>query len=373
MTSNVKAIRLANPVTWWGDATQVGYGTVQPGETPTEAAQYIGVYDIETQRKQLGYITQNGQFKAVNDYRLVHTGVPWTDDGVQEISRTVGNYVPLQNSTLFDMTSRLAEYLQLEGVGMLGQDGEITFVQYQMGQFDVGGNPNERHDQWLLFGDDKAGGGFNTGQVTTRVVCQNTWRMALRDIEPLLHTNDLAYYLEYAVKAYYTAQQEALEKQTMLNAMFTRKLGTGEFNTGLQKVIPAVQPGRNLRNLQKLLGFDLATYIDNPDTVEFDAPETAAIVAGEVKRFVMDCDRVEDRRNAIADAFFTFNAERPYAADTAFAFFNAVTYVSNHGDQLRKPNGRPLFHADNSGASLMWRERADLNNRAWAYATGLLT
>lgn len=372
MSADVKAIRLLDRNTWWGDAAVIGNGTIQIGESVVDAAKAIGIYEVDTVRKELGYMTANGKFKPVGDYRLILENTPWLPEGeIQEISRTVSNYEPLQNRTFFDMVDQLTSYLQLEGIGMLGKSGEFTFVQFKLGEFAVGGHDNELLNEWLVFDDDKFGNGFRTGKVDTRIVCANTRRRAIRDLEPLPHTNDMGVYLRYIVEAYHATLEQQKQEHAMMNALFAHKLDKGDVNRGIKAVLPNVTKPRNLSNLEKIIGFDSATVVGK-ETVVTDDEEIQVLVDKEVTRYQTDLARNEERRSAIADAFFRFNDEYSYAANTAWAFFNAVTYVSTHGDEIKKSNGKKLFHKDSSGLSMLNGERARLNERAWDYVTGLL-
>lgn len=373
MAANVKAIRLHNPdEVWWGsndDVIEHGNGTIVVGETPSDAAKSIGIYNVSTVRKPLGYLS-NGEFIGTGGYQLAHENVPWQSTP-QLLNRSVTNYKPLQNRTLFDMTDKLAEYLQLEGVGMLGYSGEITFVQFRLHTYDVGGNPNEQHNAWLLFGDDKLKGGAIGHEASTRVVCQNTWARSIHNIEPLPHSDDLQLYLQYIVNFYHIAAKQAAETETILNQLFTHKLSKGDLNKGLKHIIPDVKPGRNLRTLAALTHTDLAALVETPEPVTDDL-ELQATIDREVERYSNDLTRVEDRRSAIADAFFSFNDQSPYAADTAYAFFNAITDVTSHGETLTKVStGRPLFHNDN-GVGQVYGERAKIAERGWKYVTSLV-
>ena len=368
MSADIRAIRLHNPKqVWWGNpetVTEISKGVIQVGERPSEAAKTIGIYDVVTTRKELGYMVGDN-FVAVGDYRLVHTNVPWQTTP-QEISRTVKNYTPLQNHMFFDMVDQVADYLQLEGIGMLGKEGEFTFVQFKMGEYDIGGNPNETHLEWLIFDDNKSGNGFTTGQVDTRVVCTNTRRLAIRDLEPLPHTDDLGVYLRYITQAYLTALEQNYQRRATLDRLFTSKLP--DVNKAIRAIFPTQTPGRNLRNLSKIVGFDIDTLVAK-DTIVTDDVEIQNLVDKEITRYRNDITRNEDRRSALADAFFAFNDAYPYAANTSYAMWNATTFVTSHGEDLTKANGKQLFYNDPSGLSLMYGERARINDRAWYYLT----
>ncbi|MCA9329461.1 DUF932 domain-containing protein [Candidatus Saccharibacteria bacterium] len=367
MTSNIWALRLHEPAyVWWGNpetVQEIGNGRVGVGETATEAAKAINIYDIETRRLPLGY-TDGNTFKPVGGYRLVNHNVPWRNDGVMALPKSVKTYVPLQNKTFFDMADAF-DFLQLEGVGMVGNNAETTFVQFRLPSYTIGGHPNEQHRAWFFVSDTKSDkGGLVIGQVSTRVVCENTFFMATADIEPLQHTDSLPVYLEFILSAYERTLAQAVVEQAQLNYMFTRKLNSTEIEAALKHIIPTPIPGRNLRTIATILSVSTDDLLTR--NVPLDDPKMHKLVEQEQNRYVADIERAADRRNALREGLAEFNDTHPYTANTAYALHNSVTNMVTHGENLKKANGRQLFYADN-GVGQIFGERNLIRQRSWEW------
>lgn len=154
-----------------GVVTQEGVGAV-------EALSILGGgYSFE---KRPVTVFLNGKETVVNDsYAIVRSATP--DDNQERIFNYVtGRYNIIQPLTVCEMFDDFVEE-DVETLGMLGI-GEKLFLTWQLPEISVNGNDKIQPYGFIAVGyDGKYGITLNV--VQTRVVCQNTWNVAVREAE----------------------------------------------------------------------------------------------------------------------------------------------------------------------------------------------
>lgn len=358
MSAYLQRLRLRSEG-WHGRAYELGNGFIEDGETPTTAMSICGMLDVKVERYPLGLLDPDTKeiLYQTGSYRMVVKGL----DETYVIPRNVKRYEPLQNDDLAKLTDPISEYAQLEGVLQLGQYGEISVVQFRLEPFEVGGNPNEIHETYLMFGDDKNGGGLSVDNVKTRVVCANTFKLAVREVTPIPHSKDTELYVRFAVQNFLAAQKQAEYERQMLNRMFTTPIN--DINNKLDKLF-GVNKGKNLRNLERIGKFKAEDLFDKNLQVS-DDEEIQKLVEKEIGRYQNQLERQNILKEAVADNYVRFNDSHSYAAETAYAFFNAVTELNTHGGY--KKDGRPIFYGDDvsNHISNLFGDRAKVTQDAW--------
>lgn len=342
MTANVKAIRVDGK-TWHGREPEFSDGYIQVGERPSEAMGMIGTLDMVTQKTPT-MIEINGVQTPTGDFKLVQTNVPWNDEGYEILNRTVNNYHPIQNRQLGEIFDPLSDTYQLATVGNIGVRGQISFIEFKDGEFTIGGNDNELHKPYLLIGDNKESKGTYVGYVTTRVVCENTWTMAIGGIKPIPHSHDSVQILDYIAHIQYQVVQHRAEEIAMLNKMFNTPLRSGDMNDIAKKVFPEVRKSNKLQLFES--------------SEQYRTQAIVPIMEKEVGLFEKSVQRIEKRRIGLVEELFKFNDEHSHAANTAYAALNAVTGYVNHSNDF---NGQ----GTDVVANLMFGNRTQYQQDGW--------
>lgn len=250
------------------------------------------------------------------------------DHGVKQ------RYEPRQFDDLIDIFGPLNDELglPLEMIGVL-KGRKIVFMKFQTGIYEIGGREEETHHQYFFFGARRDGLGSDFGGTTSlRLVCMNQFAaMAAKSVLKIPHYHgsikEVQFrkaIVEYAVKR----QRQEIEA---LNALFNRKINKEEFADIVDAAFPAPKLTRYHRLQEEAAMVDLdllnAEQVEAVDHVMAKAKEADA-------NYNWRQQRTMDIRTAVGEAYGEFNDTYPYAAETAYAGFNAVTYVisNNPGD-----------------------------------------
>lgn len=137
---------------------------------------YGRMIPVEFEQRPFG-ITLNGTFKETGK----HYGIIRSEGGKEKvIGETKGRYnltQPVQYATIFD------EYVgkAVETMGFLGTHGQKMFITWNLPNIDVHGDKVEMYGFLAVGFDGKFGEKlYETG---VRVVCNNTWNMAVSDAQ----------------------------------------------------------------------------------------------------------------------------------------------------------------------------------------------
>jgi len=340
MTANVKAIRVDGK-TWHGREPEFSNGYIQDGERPSEAMDLIGTLGIVT-AKIPTTMEINGFQVPTGDFKLVQTNVPWNDEGYEVLNRSVNHYHPIQNQELASIFDCLSDTYRLATVGNIGVRGQISFIEFKDGEYTIGGDDNELHKPYFLIGDNKEAKGTYFGYVTTRVVCENTWTMAIGGIKPIPHSHDSVQVLDYIAQIQYQVAKHRQQEIEMLNKMFKTPMKKGDMNMVAAKVFPSPKKSGRLELFEQ--------------TEKYQTDSVKPLVEKERSLFEKSQERVEKRRRELVEEFFTFSEEN--GSNSVYGAFNAVTGYVNHSKSF---NGQGVDVVSN----LMFGNRAGYQTDGW--------
>jgi len=340
---------------WHGKELEIDGGIFTGAISIYEQAKKVGmVYKVH--KLPVAVNLPDGTQKAVGSrFMLMREPTDWDRDWRH--LRTVANrYTPVQNEELIKLVESLNKDWPLETMGVV-KDGQIVFFELALDPYDVGGNANETIAPFYLLGNDHTQGSAFQGLTGVRVVCFNTWQMATGGdtILRIPHNSDVQLELDFRVALINFAIKARKNQQQALNKMFSRKLQKGELNGVVEKVFPYPLEGRATKMLVDVPIDAVGEVFDN---VRDKATKEYAI-------YQSNRQLADNRRGAVAEAYVQFGDEQPYAGDTAYALFNAITQVTNHSN---------LFTGDaaKNQVSLYFGQKKQMNNVAWTECARLV-
>jgi hypothetical protein len=303
-------------------------------EDDTSAVNALGLLTPYFFEKRPVTIFMNNELVEVGDYAIVRSPVP-DDPKERNFGYATKHYTivqPLEICEIFDENVKQP----VETLGMLGK-GEKLFLTWKMPEFDVKGDQVDLYGFVACGYDAKFGVSLNV--VTTRVVCQNTWSIAVSEAE---HTQvegrgriwigrhnsgnikrDLGIWMEHV-------QEQAQGKAEVTKALFNQ---FAEFPMEDKDVV---------YNL--LFGI----YPD-PKKLPVDYP---AKLAGE-KQATID-ELTEKAKKDRESVFNLFDGQDTAIDATAWGLFNSCTEFENWGRSTKK----------DASASIMIGNRANTMTRA---------
>lgn len=250
------------------------------------------------------------------------------DHGVKQ------RYEPRQFDDLIDIFGPLNDELglPLEMIGVL-KGRKVVFLKFQTGIYEIGGMEQETHHQYFFFGARRDGLGSDFGGTTsTRLVCMNQFAgMAAKAVLKIPHYHGSLDEVKFrkALVEYTVRRQQ--EEIAVLNAMFKRNIEKEEFADIVDAAFPAPKKTRYHKLQAEAERVDL-------DLLNSEQQTAVANVLDRAEKAEANYDwrqqRTQEIRTAVGQAYKEFNDNYPYAANTAYAGFNAVTYVisNNPGD-----------------------------------------
>jgi Domain of unknown function (DUF932) len=281
-----------------------------------EALGIIGSYWIE---KRPVTITMNGAPVEVGDYALVRSAVP-DDPKELNFGYCTKNYNIVQPDSitrLFDDNVKQP----VETLGMLGK-GEKIFLTWKLPLIGVNGDNVQTFGFVACGYDGKYGASLSI--VTTRVVCENTWRAAIQESEANKSQDgsrgrvfagkhnsanverDLGIWMEHT-------QERALAKTSEMETKFT------------------AMDNIKIEDAGVLAGLLFQIYPD-PKPLPEDYPDK---LRGEKQAKIDEqAEDAECNRNAIEALF---NGQGTAINATGWGLFNAVTEFNNYGGMVKKP------------------------------------
>lgn len=306
--------------TLWHGSKNAVYGDLDELIRIDEAMIAAGMYHI-TVDKFPTFIPHGDTWIPTGDYKL---GIvdPDTDKPIQ-FNRTVGNrYEPMQNARLAKLLEGLNKHWPIEGTMMLKR-GEITVVQLKIDEYTPGDCENEKHLAYLVVAIDYTKGGIMWLRTDVRVVCWNTYSMSLNALDKLRIPNsakadDTLAFLTKVQEITVEAQKNHVRQ---MNDLFKREVTPEEAAT----IVDAAFPDAKKSSRMKIAELDAAQQVGGQLADDF-----FKLVDEDTSRFAWAQSRNDKLRAAVGNEMANFNKKHPYAAQTAYGTFQAVTNVMNH-------------------------------------------
>lgn len=326
---------------------RIGESDIQENVSLVEKASQLGLDRIRIEKLPQPVVWE-GNLHDTGDYKLAYVNVDWRDGGLEIIKRTVNRYEPLQNKTMIDIFNPLSLKYKLNSVGMLGDRGEVFFFEFNLPDFYIG---DDQHGSKFLVADHREGGGFYVGHTSTRFFCTNQFTNQLNGIYPISHSNDTKAVMEFLVMVEEKMISERDLEIATLNKMFKTKVEKGVVNEMVTKIFPEPKKSKKLNLFEE--GMEKYDIELNPEQTEILEKQTYV--------YENAMDRVERRRQFLADEFFRYAGE---VGDSVYALWNAVTDMTSNSDLYRGE--------DNKFYQTVYGERAKTNQLAWNFCKGLI-
>jgi len=316
----------------WHQNENAVYFPIDAVVTPRQAMILAGMYHYTVEKLPLFALVGNQKVALVDDtgepnkFVLAITNQDWQDDPVF-FNRTVGTrYQPMQNARLAELVEGLAAFWPVEGVMML-KNGEITVVQLKLDEYYIGERQEEKHLSYLVVAVDYTQGSIMWLETDVRVVCWNTYSMSLAAIDKLRIPNstNADATLGFLAKVQEKTVEAQLQRVTDLNALFKAPMTTEQFSGIIEAAVPDPKESSRMKIAQL---------------------EVAAGIGGELgKNFfsLVDKDkanvewregRAAQLRTEIGGNLVKFNDNHPYAANTLYAGFQAVTDLFSNSESF---------------------------------------
>lgn len=299
---------------------------------------------------EIGVKLPNGKRFPIGDkFALMREPTVW-DNEWRALRTVAGRYEPLQNERLAGMLESLQEQWPFESVISL-KNGQITVVELKMQPFEVGGRSEELHEGFLVAANDHSEGGLFFGEAITRIVCWNTWQLALSadsasenkptGIVNIPHTAGGIDELAFRVALQERAIEAQRREQEFLEALFNRKVTGEEVNAVIEATLPDTDKGRAMRTVADALPQMGITLDPNDDeryiraAQQVDDPRfVAMLLRAEKERptFGSNFELNEKRRKEIAERYVQASDDHPYMGGTAYALFQGITGFTTHSD-----------------------------------------
>lgn len=251
-------------------------------------------------------------------------------------TRVVRDYEVVNNEFYMQLAKELGEATgwTFEGCGTL-RHNEITFIQLRIQQeYLAGGRQNERHTIRFMYGDDKSQGSGFAGLNYTRIQCMNTFMVAIGEgsILRVSHRDDPHTIWKLLNAQAMEVLEAVTEQNRMLDLFFFRPVSSAEVAAFVENTFPMpVKPRAvyEMEQAQELVGGGLADGVDI----------SGLILRGEraLQRHSSEVALIARRRNELETAYDNYN-RNSYNADSAntlYALFQALTWMTNHGDTYR--------------------------------------
>lgn len=273
--------------------------------------------------------------------------------------RTVGSrYTVIQNMDMARLVNPIVADFPVETVGVVN-NWQTTFVTLMMEPFDVGGYDSEAHTARLMISDDKRkpGAAF-WSEVYNRVVCANTYAQAMRgakEIHRIPHNSNVQDEIGFRVEmvAFALAERQKTIEQfnTMIKSKITEQQAAEIF--GIAFPMKMREDVRQINLIEAVPVGAEGMYIDR------------MAVQADVKEAWLDKrnEFINKQRTETELAYKQFNDEFPYAAQTAYAALQAVTWQTNHSDLYR--DGKDQVQG---WSAVMLGDRRDNANAAFGAA-----
>ena len=349
-----------NEGTWHGnEAESGGVVTNASDRTPRRFVELAGGdYNVEI-LPAIVELPDGSHFDVPNKYWVLRP--PLDVDPQWRPVRQIGNrYHVHQNMELADIITPLAEEWPIDGFMVL-KGGKIVSFVLEIGEYCVADMESERHKSYLYVCNDHTQGAGIFGETHVRVVCYNTHMAAISgdnadDLVTFPHTADSAQILQFLTSLKLHTIRQRQETIDELNRMFTVKIGKEDF----ADVVDATFPDPSLPK-----GLRLAELM--PADIDPNAPGVAYVMGkaeDDQKLLTWQQSRTMDLRAEVGREYANFNRDFPYAANTAYAAWNAATAAINHSELFTGAIEKQMV-------SLFFGQKRRMTERAWDAVTQL--
>ena len=329
---------------------ELDYEAIEPGDTVTIGMKKALVYEQELQVVPIQYCV-NDEWHDLDDKHMLVNFDPLTETVTP--LRQVDWYTPIQNRQYADVLDVLTETYPLAGIVQCGPKGEVIAIQMEMEGFDVAGDENEKHVAFLLVSDNRVTGEKHFGVTIVRVVCNNTYIAATTNADDLRLPNgsDALDVLQYRT----AVEQMVIEKRNnhinQLETMYNQELTEATIDKVFNELFP-VDVKKSPRIKLKEKG-DAVGLEDEERFEEFEkkARRSANLRQNRITRHL-------SYRKEVRDNLARFNQEFPNAANTHYAFWQAITEFYNHSLQFKSEQ-------DIKATKLFFKDFAKAQNTAF--------
>lgn len=328
-------------------------------KTASEAAVFGNMqFTYSTRKSNSVYTDANGQDWVIEvPNRLDLWRDPYDFDPEPRFIRTITNrYHILQPMGLMEIVDPLTPDWPVSTVGVV-DDWKIMFVSLLMEPYEVGGFENETIETYLMASDDKGRPGAAHWAITTvRPVCYNTYQRALKDaveLHRIPHSADIAAEMSFRRDLAAYALKQRRETLEQFDAMIKFQMVSNEFDRMLEAAFP-----------YKKEPVDVAQALLIPVGAEGAGVEYKQARAEDAKAWKVKRDQfADDCRTEASSNLERFNDEYPYAANTLWGGFNAITQQANHSTLYRNRQDEAQRQAN-----ILWGDRSESMNAAFEEA-----
>ena len=290
-----------------------------------EAQRALGLIESPWYEKRPVTVMIDGAPREFGDYAIIRSPIP-TDPRERVVGTVKKNYnilQPLEIATQFDIEVNQP----VETIGFLGTHGDKMFTTWKLPSITVG----SKNDEVQLYGfiaagyDGKFGASLNL--VTVRVVCQNTFSMAIAEAEQSDSKTKKSSNVGKVWSGRHNSQNLARDLGIWLEHVQSRALNEGEQASNMFNLMAGVA----IKN-QKTVDNLLKNIYPDPKPISADYP-MRLLAEKEEKNAKVLADAQRDRDMIVK----LFNGEGTAIDASAWGLFNAVTEYENHGRMTKKP------------------------------------
>jgi hypothetical protein len=309
-------------------------GTVSQEAMEAEAA--LALIDSPWYEKRPVTVNLDGIPVEFGDYAIVRSPIP-SDPKERVVGTVKKNYQILQPDAIaraFD--TNVNQYV--ETLGFLGTNGNKMFATWKLPSFNVG----TKNDEIRLFGfiaagyDGKFGASLNI--VTVRVVCANTFSMAIGEVEGKKETRK-----DSRVGRVWSGRHNSLNLERDLSLWLAHVQDRAIEETNQASATFNFMAGVAIKG-QKAVNAILNDIYPDPKPVSDNYP-SRLLVEKQAKNAKIAADAARDRDRVSA----LFAGEGTEIDGSAWGLFNAVTEYENHGRMTKKPADYSLLLGNRAG------------------------
>lgn len=246
MSANIAVVNGMNSVFTAGDPAWHRLGVNVSQAQSWEQAIRLANLDWQIHKEQLHSLAGD----PVDAYGLFRS-----NDGVF-LHACGSKYTPIQNKDAFSVVDSLLaadEQVRYVSAGALGKGETIWCLAQVPGTLRIKGT-DDTTKPYLLFAEHRDGRSALVKQTATRVVCQNTLNIALRDGEKvfkLRHTAGVHDRIETAKQLLQNVQGEFRTLEEKMNILARRKMNAASFQQVLRRLFPEIDKSVRSQNVAR--------------------------------------------------------------------------------------------------------------------------
>lgn len=249
------------------------------------------------------------------------------DGQVQEMRVGVKRTTPLSVVELATVLDPISETYPLECAISL-RNGGLTIFQCELPEFYVAERAEEQHKAYLMLSQDVTmPKSIYWGVVVTRVVCANTYAVAITEnsLMSIRHGNTALNQLKITAEIEKAFIKKLDAEKLFLNKLFTKQLSISDADKIVDKVFEMPKPPRGVKMLGQVKEYNVTLPNEQQEFLEDYAN-------GAAKQYAAN------RLTAIAKRELTWqNYEKSLGnnddGSNAYHLFQAVTSTINHGNK----------------------------------------